>query len=352
MEIDKDFCFNQPTCAFPDCDCPQHNRMKPTSSTEKDFVTSDSKTSEVPCVAQVDSSSSVEQGEEAFCEIDIWLHSHYETKKLLEIELFGITKIYNGRIDAGWFEKIIRDLNDNQHLFEALSLENSCLVDVMLEYEADEPYFTFGNIRLQPNTYQEVQEYDATEAQSKDESPLPNFPKQSESFASYGKRMIANSLETKPAETDSDWKDNANHWRNIVKRKLAEGESIDEAFAWLENEVVWPLKHINSHYESRLLSLQQENEELRKETNQDNETIAFLVKEINGKDAELHRLQADNGQRAVHILTNTRNGHIKGVFDSNEAAGEFADNDDNKGLPLGITVYEVQSGRNKQSLNK
>lgn len=86
-----------------------------------------------------------------FCEIEVWLHSHFETKDFLQIELFGITKIYSGRLDDGYFDLIQRDLGENQDDFKNLPLETAYKADVMLDYEDNEPYFTFYNIKILDN---------------------------------------------------------------------------------------------------------------------------------------------------------------------------------------------------------
>lgn len=83
-----------------------------------------------------------------FCEIHIWLHSHFQTNELLEIQLFGVTKIYSGRLDKGWFEFIEQALEDEHKDFEHLEKEAAYLIDVHLGFDLSEPYFTFDNARL------------------------------------------------------------------------------------------------------------------------------------------------------------------------------------------------------------
>lgn len=81
-----------------------------------------------------------------FCEISVWLHGNFQEGRLVEVEMFGITKIYSGRLDRGWWEQI----NDAIELddFKGIKCEEAYLVDVHMEYEDNEPSFTFSNIRI------------------------------------------------------------------------------------------------------------------------------------------------------------------------------------------------------------
>lgn len=88
----------------------------------------------------------------AFCEIEVWLHCHFQTRKLIDIQMFGITKIYNLRLEKGWYEKMEEDLKDSLKEFEGEETESAYTVDVYLEREEDSTYFDFKNIQRIPSS--------------------------------------------------------------------------------------------------------------------------------------------------------------------------------------------------------
>jgi hypothetical protein len=98
-------------------------------------------------------------------ELSIWLHSHFETHKLIEVELFGVTKVHNGFAYKSMFKAIEQELFEAMEagFFNDFEVEKPYLIDSSVYYDDnDNPCFEFTNCRIDLKA---VEECDATNDQ-------------------------------------------------------------------------------------------------------------------------------------------------------------------------------------------
>lgn len=110
-------------------------------------------------------------------ELSIWLHSHFETHKLIEVELFGVTKVYGGFADKGMFKEIEQELSEAMEagFFDGYEVEKPYLIDAIVDYdEFSNREFDFTNCRIDLTA---AQECDATAAPSIDSPPAQKNPR-------------------------------------------------------------------------------------------------------------------------------------------------------------------------------
>ena len=79
-------------------------------------------------------------------QIEVWLHSHYETKKLDSIAVLGITALYEGRIPISSIVTIDDDIQESIDDFSGYITEECYTADVVLHIDSGDSWYKISNI--------------------------------------------------------------------------------------------------------------------------------------------------------------------------------------------------------------
>ena len=75
-------------------------------------------------------------------QIEVWLHSHYETKKLDHIDVLGITALYQGRVPLHNIVTIDDDIQENIDEFKGYTTEECYTADIELHIDSADGRYT------------------------------------------------------------------------------------------------------------------------------------------------------------------------------------------------------------------